>query len=395
MEAIAGAIVLVAILALLSRLRPGLFHTAGQTASFLGGTQARLDWPLNYWNALAALTVLGLPLLLSLATSARSLRAQAAAAAGLPILALCAYLTFSRGGELACAVTLIVFMALAPERAPKLATALTGAAGSAVLIAGAVHRSAIEQGLAGAHARSQGNSLMITIVLVCAGVALAQGGIGLAIRHAEPPRWLVISRPTARRLLTAGVAVVLVALALLVASGTVSHEWQQFKDSRSAQLGTDRPGASASPAATAATTSGKPRSTPPHDTCWRGRVPGLSSFSGFRERRFPATPRTPTRCTSRHWPRRASSGLSCCWGSWCWSWEPPYDGWSAAATRPGPAPPGRRLRWWRSWCRPVLTGSGRCRFSRWSSCCSLRRCWHRQCVPGPRTSRRRRRFRHP
>jgi hypothetical protein len=90
MGAIASAIVLVAILAVLSRLRPGLFHSAGQTASFLGGTQARLNWPLNYWNALAALMVLGVPLLLALATSARSIRAQAAAAAGLPILALCA-----------------------------------------------------------------------------------------------------------------------------------------------------------------------------------------------------------------------------------------------------------------------------------------------------------------
>ena len=73
----------------LSRLRPDLFPAAQQTSSFLPGTQGRLGWPLNYWNALGALVALGLPLVLSIATSARTLRAQAAAAAGIPILALC------------------------------------------------------------------------------------------------------------------------------------------------------------------------------------------------------------------------------------------------------------------------------------------------------------------
>ena len=194
MEAIASAIVLVAVLAVLSRLRPGLFHSAGQTSSFLGGTQARLNWPLNYWNALAALMVLGVPLLLALATSARSIRAQAAAAAGLPILVLCAYLTFSRGGLLGGAVALTVFIALAPQRLPKLATGLTAAAGSAVLIAGAAHRAAIEQGLTGTAAHNQGTALLITIVVVCGGVALLQCGIGLAVRHATPPSWLIVSR---------------------------------------------------------------------------------------------------------------------------------------------------------------------------------------------------------
>jgi hypothetical protein len=239
MEAIACAIVLVAILAVLSRLRPGLFHSAGQTASFLGGTQARLNWPLNYWNALAALMVLGLPLLLALATSARSLRAQAAAAGGVPILALCVYLTFSRGGELASGVALIAFIALAPERIPKLATVLTAAAGSAVLIAGAVHRGAVEHGFTGAAARTQGTSLLITTAIVCTGVALAQGGIGLAVRHAQPPSWLVISRGAARRLLAVGMVLAFIAVLDLVASGKVSHEWRQFQDSHSAQVATD------------------------------------------------------------------------------------------------------------------------------------------------------------
>ena len=88
-HAVATAVVAVACLALASRLRPDLFPAAHQTASYLPGTEGRLGWPLNYWNALAALLALGLPLLLSIATSARRLWAQSAAAAAIPVVTLC------------------------------------------------------------------------------------------------------------------------------------------------------------------------------------------------------------------------------------------------------------------------------------------------------------------
>ena len=117
--AVATAVVVVALLALASRVRPDLFPAARQTGAFLTGSAGRLAWPLNYWNALAALMALGLPLLFAIATSARTLRAQAAAAAGIPIVVLCGYLTFSRGGAIAAAAAVIVFLALAPERVPR------------------------------------------------------------------------------------------------------------------------------------------------------------------------------------------------------------------------------------------------------------------------------------
>lgn len=238
-NALAAAVVLVAGLALASRLRPGLFSAAQQTSSFLPGAQGRLGWPLNYWNALGALVALGLPLLLSVATSARTLRTQAAAAAGIPILVLCGYLTFSRGGAIAATAALIVFIALAPERIPKLATMLVAAAGSAVLIAGAVHRGAIEHGLVNAAAKHQGATLLTAVILVCAGVALAQAGIGLAVRHGTPPRWLVIPRRRARVLMLAGVAVCVVAALLAGAPARISHAWQDFKNPSASALHQD------------------------------------------------------------------------------------------------------------------------------------------------------------
>lgn len=237
--AVASAIVAIACVALASRLRPDLFPAARQTYAFLTGTNGRLDWPLNYWNALADLVALGLPLLLAIATSARALRVQAIAAAGVPLLALCGYLTFSRGGAIADAVAVLAFFALAPNRIPKLATGLVAGAGGAVLIAGAVHRSAIERGLTGATAQHQGATLVVAIVLVCAGVALAQTGIGLAARHGTPPRWLVITPERARWLLLAAIVAAVIAAVVAGAPGRLSHAWRDFKNSNVAALSND------------------------------------------------------------------------------------------------------------------------------------------------------------
>jgi hypothetical protein len=238
-NALGAAIVLVAALALASRLRPDLFPAAQQTSSFLPGLKGRLGWPLNYWNALGALVALGLPLLLSIATSARTLRTQAAAAAGIPILALCGYLTFSRGSAIAASAALIVFIALAPERIPKLATMLVAGIGSSALIAGAVHRSAIEHGLTNAAARHQGVTLLTAVILVCAGVGLAQAGIGLAVRHGTPPRWLEVPRRRARVLLLAGLAAFVVVALLAGAPARISHAWQDFKRPATAAIHQD------------------------------------------------------------------------------------------------------------------------------------------------------------
>jgi hypothetical protein len=231
--------VVVACLALASRLDPGLFSSATQTESFLPGAHGRLNFPLNYWNALGALVALGLPLLLSIAGSARTIMAQALAAAAIPVMALCGYLTFSRGAAIAGAAAVTVFFALAPERIPKLATAVLTAAGSAVLIAGATHRSAIEHGLVNAAARHQGRTLFVWIIVVCAGVALTQAGIGLAARHGTLPALLRISPARARALLAAAVVVGVVAAVLAGVPGRLSHDWSSFKNPHSTALRQD------------------------------------------------------------------------------------------------------------------------------------------------------------
>ena len=81
--AVAAAIGVVTLFALFSRLHPELFPEI-QAARFLDDVEARLSYPLDYWNALAALIAIGLPLVLSAAMSARNLVVQAIAAAALP-----------------------------------------------------------------------------------------------------------------------------------------------------------------------------------------------------------------------------------------------------------------------------------------------------------------------
>ena len=67
---------LVAGLAVLSRLQPGLFP-ANETGAFLDIARSRLNWPLNYWNGLAAFCALGVPLALALAAGHRHVAVRA------------------------------------------------------------------------------------------------------------------------------------------------------------------------------------------------------------------------------------------------------------------------------------------------------------------------------
>jgi hypothetical protein len=237
--AVGAAVAVVAILALISRLFPGAFPAAQTTGAFLHGAEPRLGWPLNYWNGLAALMAIGLPLLLGIATTARRLWVQAAAAAAIPLVALCAYLTASRGGAITIGFALVAFVALAANRIPKLATIAAGGAGSAILIAGAHHRDAIQNGLTSHAATVQGRQLAVTVVLVCAGVALAQLGIGLAARHGKLHRVLRIPRREAQVLLGAGIVLAIVAAVAVGVPSKLSHAWHDFKNSSGAINGTN------------------------------------------------------------------------------------------------------------------------------------------------------------
>ncbi|MDX6581816.1 MAG: hypothetical protein QOI10_1000 [Solirubrobacterales bacterium] len=224
----ATAIVFICVIALLSRLEPGLFAQPPTGEFFSQQVVSRLAYPLNYSSALGALAAIGLPLLLGITAGARTIAAQAAAAAALPACALTLWLTASGLSVPAAVLGLGAFIVLAPDRLPKLATLVLAAAGSAVLFAAEVQREALDLGLTGSVAEKQGDELLVIVLVVCAGVGLAQVGISLAARHAARPRWLQFTRAQS---LTAIGLVAVAALTVAIAAGApgkASDAWDRF-----------------------------------------------------------------------------------------------------------------------------------------------------------------------
>ena len=243
--AVGAGIVFVAVIALLSRLHSDWFPAADQTAQFLTSNRERLSYPLHYWNGLAALIAIGLPLVLHLATRARTALWGALAAAALPIMILVAFFTLSRGGIGAAVIALIVFVALTPNRLAIVPTALLAGLGGLVLIVAADSRDALQHGLLNASADRQGDELLVIVVVVCAAVAVLHAALAFAARGRDRPAWTKVSRGKALAALAAGAVVVLVAAGVAGAPGRASDAWAEFKEKGSPGKGTERLGSAA------------------------------------------------------------------------------------------------------------------------------------------------------
>jgi hypothetical protein len=237
--AVAAAIVTVATVALLSRLHPDWFPTAQQTGKILE-SEDRLSFPLNYWNALAALTAIGVPLLLQLASGGRWILTRAAAAAALPAMFLVIYLTLSRGGIGATAIAVLVFFVVAADRLPKLIPLALGVAAGALLVALAHDRTALHEGLANATAREQGDELLPIVIVVCAAVGLLQAGATALGRRWQRPGWTRPSKESAWAGVAIGAVIVLVVALAAGVPGRVSDAWGEFKEGGGPGEGSER-----------------------------------------------------------------------------------------------------------------------------------------------------------
>jgi len=226
--AVAGAIGLIGVLALLSRLHPGPFP-ANETIGVIEGVGSRLSYPLDYWNAVAALIAIGLPLLIWLGTSARTIGARALSLAAVPALALAAFYTFSRGGTLAIVAGLVALLALHPRRLALLGPLAIATAGSAVVLLAARGRDALEDGpLETAASNSQGDEMLVIVVVVCAVVAALSIAATLAGRRGLLPDVRVPRRTTTGMALGAALLVVVVAV-IAGAPGQIADDWDTFR----------------------------------------------------------------------------------------------------------------------------------------------------------------------
>jgi hypothetical protein len=217
-------------IAVLSRLEPTWFPDR-VTGTFLPGIEieSRLAYPLNYSSGLGALAALTLPLLLGATATARTLAVQSLAAAALPIAALALWLTTSSLSVPAAAIALTAFFVLAPDRLPKLATAAIAGVGSVILFAAVEQRDALGRGLPTPEALAEGDELKWIILVVCLGVGLIQGGIGLAARYGTRPAWMTFTREQTTIGGVVALGAVLVVALTAGLSGELSQRWDEFK----------------------------------------------------------------------------------------------------------------------------------------------------------------------
>ncbi len=226
---VAAAIGVIAVVALGSRLQPGLFG-ANDLAEQLPDVRSRLAFPLGYWNALAALVAMGLPLIVWLASTDDRRPVRIAAAALLPVLPLVLFLTLSRTGVAAAALGTIVFVLLYPVRLALVPALAGGLIGGGILIWVASTQGALLDGLEDASARSQGDRLMLVVLAVVAVAGLANWLLSRAILSDGIDGVGRLPRGPTRVALGVA-AILLVAIALLAgAPERLSDGFDQFRE---------------------------------------------------------------------------------------------------------------------------------------------------------------------
>jgi hypothetical protein len=206
-DGLAAAIGIVALLAVSQRLLPGVLP-AGDIPRLLPAAASRLSYPIGYWNGLALLLALGVPLLLRIAVSDARVAWRAAAMVPLPALALAIYLTSSRGGAAAGSVALLVFVACTARRFGVLQALLVAGVGAALALSVVRGHPALVDGVPGSPAaEDEGPGVAALVAVIC----LATGAA-----------WALLSAVLPRRLqLARGVSVAIAAAAALLALAAV------------------------------------------------------------------------------------------------------------------------------------------------------------------------------
>ena len=218
-DGIAMGLAGVAALALASRLFPNLFPE-GDIPTFLPSAQTRLSYPVGYWNGLAILLAVALPLQLRAAMTAISPWVRGLAVVSLPLFAAVTYLASSRGGFAAGVVALVAFVALAERRWAAVGAIGVGLAGAAAAILVIAPRGELVNGpLSSDAAVDQGRVAALLIVLILAATAAAYVVGGHYLARVRPGR-------LASRIAVA--AVLVAALAGIAASHPVDR-FETFK----------------------------------------------------------------------------------------------------------------------------------------------------------------------
>jgi hypothetical protein len=172
----------VALYALAGKAAPGTFAPDEPIA--------RLRAPLQYWNALALVCAMGLPVALrTLTDTARDPRPRLAALAASYALLLTIGLTYSRGGFVALAVALIVLTALGTRRLRGLAAFALAAVATAPVLVVAFTLDGLTNNEATLGQRIHDGRIFGAVALIMLGLLLAAAQRALRFeRHRRLPR---------------------------------------------------------------------------------------------------------------------------------------------------------------------------------------------------------------
>jgi O-antigen ligase/polysaccharide polymerase Wzy-like membrane protein len=223
---VAGATA-VSVLALVGRCLPWL---GAESALDLAYSRGRLEWPVGYWNGLAALSALSALGLAWLASEAATVRGRAAATALLPVPAIAVYLTLSRGGIVAVAIGLLIMLAIGPGRNRMILGWLLAAPVIAALLVAVIPLDALSRGVPRHTIESEGPLLLALTAAGGAALHWARRRLDGRIMKSSLPRsfW--------RGLTVLGCAGV-VALGVLATSGGVVESYTPSQSQVNAPTG--------------------------------------------------------------------------------------------------------------------------------------------------------------
>jgi hypothetical protein len=208
-----------------------------------GARIARLRDPIGYWNGLALVAVMTLPLGLWLAVRREHPRGVRTAGVALLFVAFVTLLmTYSRGGVIVALVALGLPLALIPQRVDALVALALAASAAIVVAAWAFSEPGVSSDLQPYDVRLR-DGLQFGIVLVLAGAAVA---IAARQAFAREDQWSPrLARHVSGRRLAAGAAAALLVAVLAVSGGNpiawARDGWDEFTNpASSAGTGPER-----------------------------------------------------------------------------------------------------------------------------------------------------------
>ena len=216
---VSAAVLGIAAVAVATRLFPSTFPDANDVAESF--RTDRLDYPLDYWNAIGAWGAMACAIGVAWSAHARHAVTRIISLAAVPVAGLAVYLSYSRGGVLGAAVATVAVIALSRNRWTAFVHTLAVGAGTGAAILVVRSHDQI--------ANATGGEGGMEVVAVLGGAALLCAGAVFvtSIMRADEAR---LPHHTARWAVPAFVLTLVAAAAVAGGAGLASEAWDEFRN---------------------------------------------------------------------------------------------------------------------------------------------------------------------